>query len=605
MNTITTTTARFAILSLLLLTLPGMVEAQYNYTTITGTVTITGYYGPGGALDIPNTIVGLPVTSIGAGAFQNCALTSVTIPGSVTNIEGSDGSGAFENCAYMTDITIPNSVISIGGYAFYGCVSLTSITIPNRVTSIGKAAFDSCTGLTTVTIPKGVTSLGGWGFAYCSNLTSVYFEGDAPSADSTVFDRDNLTAYYMPGTKGWGLTLGGCPTMLWETVPIITSQPRSQTVNLGNTATFTVAANGTVSTNATVPLSYQWLFNGGTIGGATTNIYIITNVQPPDAGSYSVVVSDAAGSVTSAVAVLTVLFPHAARATATVVNGFMVEATITDQGWGYTNTPSVRIIGGGGSGAQSVAVISNGMVTAVNILNPGAGYTNTPLVVIDPPLISNPVLAIAPMSFLSFSNLALGGTYQLQRSIGWYWSNQPVGFTAINTLYTQMVEGVAGSGDYRLALNPVPTQAFATAQVVNGFVVGATVTSGGSGYVTSPAVTIVGGGGTNATAISHISGGVVTNIAITDAGIGYTNTPTIRIAQPPAAAVSPTTVLAVMRVDSANLAPYDNYQVQYKSDLGGTWGNWNGGLFSPTDVTNSQYLFITNGIGFFRLQYVP
>ena len=188
--------------------------------------------------------------------------------------------------------------------------------------------------------------------------------------------------------------------------------------------------------------------------------------------------------------------------------------------------------------------------------------------------------------------------------MGWYWSNQPVSFTATNALYTQMVAGVAGSGDYRLALNPVPAQAFATAQVVNGFVVGATVTSGGSGYVTSPAVTIVGGGGTNATAVSHLSGGVVTSITITDAGIGYTNTPTVRIAPPPAAAVSPT-VLPVMRVDSASLAPYDNYQIQFKPDLGGAWGNWNGGLFSPTDVTNSQYLFITNGVGFFRLQYVP
>jgi hypothetical protein len=167
-----------------------------------------------------------------------------------------------------------------------------------------------------------------------------------------------------------------------------------------------------------------------------------------------------------------------------------------------------------------------------------------------------------------------------------------------------MVAGVVDSGDYRLALNPVPAQAFATAQVVNGFVVGATVTSGGSGYVTSPAVTIFGGGGANATAISHISGGVVISITIIDAGNGYTNTPTVRIAPPPAAAVSPT-VQPVMRVDSANLVPYGNYQIQFKSDLGEASGNWHGGLFSPTDVTNSQYLFITNGVGFFRLQYVP
>ena len=76
------------------------------------------------------------------------------------------------------------------------------------------------------------------------------------------------------------------------------------------------------------------------------------------------------------------------------------------------------------------------------------------------------------------------------------------------------------------------------------------------------------------------------------------------IEPPPAAAVSPT-VSPVMRVDCINLALYDNYQIQRKEDLGGNWGDWNGGLFSPTDMTNSQYLFITNGAGFFRVRYAP
>jgi hypothetical protein len=218
--------------------------------------------------------------------------------------------------------------------------------------------------------------------------------------------------------------------------------------------------------------------------------------------------------------------------------------------------------------------------------------------------IPNPVLSIAPMSFLTFSNLTLGGVYQLQQSVAWYWSNQPVSFTATNDLYSQIVAGVVSSGAYRLALSPVPAQAFATAVVDYGFLVHATVTSGGSGYVTSPMVTIVGGGGTNATAVSQISGGVVTNITITSNGTGYTDTPTVEIAPPPAAAVSPT-VLPVMRLDSANLAPYDNYQIQYEPALSGAWSNWNGGLFSPTNVTGSEYIFITNAVGFFRLEYTP
>ena len=296
--------------------------------------------------------------------------------------------------------------------------------------------------------------------------------------------------------------------------------------------------------------------------------------------------------------------PRNAAGVATLSNGFVTGVSIADTGYAYTNTPLVRLIGGGGSGALAFATVSNGIVTGITVTNAGYGYTNAPLVVIDPPFIPQPVLSIAPMSFLSFSNLTIGGVYQLQRSLAWYWTNQPLTFTATSSVYAQMFAGIVGSGNYRLAINPVPAQAFATPQVVNGFVVGATVTSGGSGYITSPTVSIVGKAGTNATAVSRISGGVVTNISITGAGIGYTNGATIEIAPPPAATIFPT-VQPVMQINSASLAPYDNYQIQFTPAIGGTWGNWNGGLFTPTGATNSQFLFITNGTGFFRLQYEP
>jgi hypothetical protein len=297
--------------------------------------------------------------------------------------------------------------------------------------------------------------------------------------------------------------------------------------------------------------------------------------------------------------------PRAATASAVELNGFVVGATITDVGFGYTNTPPVRIIYGGGSGAQAVAVVSNGVVVAVNVLAAGSGYTNAPVIVIEPPFIAPPTMGIAALSLLSFTNLALGTNYQFQVLLGNTWSNLGAAFTATGPTFTQYVSGTADPNRYHLATTPVPLQARATAQRVNGFVVGATVTSGGLGYVTNPAVAIVGGGGTNATAVSHVSAGRVTSITITDAGIGYTSTPTIQIAPPPLGPTVSPTVLPVMRLDSASLAPYDNYQIQFKPDLGGAWGNWNGGLLSPTGMANSQYLFITNGIGFFRLQYVP
>ena len=224
--------------------------------------------------------------------------------------------------------------------------------------------------------------------------------------------------------------------------------------------------------------------------------------------------------------------------------------------------------------------------------------------VIDPPFIPNPVLDIAPLSFLSFSNLAIGGNYQLQMFNAYYWTNQTLSLTATSSVYTQMFAGIIGSGVYRLALNPVPVQAFAIPQVVNGFVVGATVTGGGSGYLTNPPIRFVGGGGTNATATAQITGGVVTHITITSAGIGYSNPPSLQIAPPPAAAVFPT-VQPVMRLDSTSLAPYDNYQIQSAISLGQPWANWPGGLFVPVGPTNSQFLFVTNATGFFRLKYEP
>ncbi len=53
-------------------------QAQFNYVINDGTITITKYVGPGGDETIPNTIAGLPVTSIGVGAFEGCG--SLTYP---------------------------------------------------------------------------------------------------------------------------------------------------------------------------------------------------------------------------------------------------------------------------------------------------------------------------------------------------------------------------------------------------------------------------------------------------------------------------------------------------------------------------------------------
>jgi pectate lyase len=83
--------------------------------------------------------------------------------------------------------------------------------------------------------------------------------------------------------------------------PAIVSQPRSQTVLPGETATFSVEAGGSE------PLSYQWYYNTNTLlTNATDATLILTNVQPGDAGSYSVLVSNVVNALTSSFAILTI-----------------------------------------------------------------------------------------------------------------------------------------------------------------------------------------------------------------------------------------------------------------------------------------------------------
>ena len=100
------------------------------------------------------------------------------------------------------------------------------------------------------------------------------------------------------------VTSSNAVLLLTNAPPAITTQPRSQSVLAGQTATFSVAATGTP------PLNYQWFFSGTNISGATTNPFMLANVQLTNAGNYSVVITNLSGSVTSSAASLTVLFTN-------------------------------------------------------------------------------------------------------------------------------------------------------------------------------------------------------------------------------------------------------------------------------------------------------
>jgi hypothetical protein len=274
----------------------------------------------------------------------------------------------------------------------------------------------------------------------------------------------------------------------------------------------------------------------------------------------------------------------------------VVEITLSQAGIGYTNTPLVYLLGGGGSGAQAVATVSNGIVTGITIINAGSGYTNAPIVEVMPPLPL--MLGVGPATLLSFVNLTVGTNYQLQISQSGTWENLGSAFIASAGNYSQYVDGRANASLYRLAVFPLPTGATATAVLDYGFVVSATVNDGGSGYVSVPGVEITGGGGSGAQATATVSNGAVTSITVTNAGFGYTRPPTIQITPPPVPALVPN-VATAFRLDYMGLMPPLTYQLQASSNLA-VWTNF-GTTFTATANTNSQYLNIGAGNQFFRL----
>ncbi len=152
-------------------------------------VIVTNYKYNGAAADvtIPSRYQGKPVTTIGHAAFFNSAVTSVTIPDSVTSISDE----AFINCPKLTNISIPNSVAYIGFSAFSSCTSLKSITLPSSLSFISGALFLGCSQLTTIHIPVSVTSIGNNAFADCPSLMTVTYPGSKTQWDDITKGRNS------------------------------------------------------------------------------------------------------------------------------------------------------------------------------------------------------------------------------------------------------------------------------------------------------------------------------------------------------------------------------------------------------------------------------
>ena len=184
-------------------------QDEFVYSTNNDAISVVKYTGSGGAVVIPDTIHGFPVTEIANDAFhRHTNLTSVVIPNGVTSIRKS----LFDGCRALTSVTLPDSVTSIEDFAFKFCGNLTNVTIPNRVARIGTSAFHGCASLSGVTIPSSVISIGSVVFSGCIKLTSITVDAKNPvysSDDGVLFNKEKTCLISCPGGKEGRYTVPG------------------------------------------------------------------------------------------------------------------------------------------------------------------------------------------------------------------------------------------------------------------------------------------------------------------------------------------------------------------------------------------------------------
>ena len=346
---------------------------------------------------------------------------------------------------------------------------------------------------------------------------------------------------------------------------------------------------------------------------------ILSNVSNNNAGTYSVIITNSSGSVTSSVVTLTVVpviitqqpqsqtFPPSSNVTFTVaasgttpmayqwyfssansttvagaiaqtLSGFVYGVIVTNSGSGYITAPQVQFVGGGGSGAGGTTSVSNGMVTAITVTNAGTGYTNPPIVVIDPPtgLIIGKTNATLTLNAITTNN---SGNYfviisNVYGSVTSSVAGLTVAATSAPSLPQQPVNQSASPGsNVSFTITATGTQplnyqwwmvsgtrsnATAVPVVINGFVLAANVTSGGAGYLAVPNVQIVGGSGSGAGGYAVVSNRLVSSITMTNAGSGYSTPPTIQIDAPSAISLLGQTnaTLTLLAVTNGNAANY-------------------------------------------------
>ncbi|MGN0532237.1 MAG: leucine-rich repeat protein [Eubacterium sp.] len=149
-----------------------------------------------GEIEIPNTVSKIPNYT-----FKNSKIKQVSLPETIDSI----GGHSFYNCSSLVSINLPDSITNIGVRAFKNCSSLTKIKLPYGISVIRMESFYDCTSLAEITIPPNVQMIGSYAFGGCQSLRKVNIENIESWCSVNLWSYEDTS----PFTYGADLYLNG------------------------------------------------------------------------------------------------------------------------------------------------------------------------------------------------------------------------------------------------------------------------------------------------------------------------------------------------------------------------------------------------------------
>lgn len=164
---------------------------------------IRGYIGESPAMVIPEKLMNKNVTTINSDAFRDNTFIASVDFSNATHLE-TIGVYAFSGCTNLAgEVTLPQSLTSLGYYAFQNCPLLTAVDATSQITTVPLWCFAQCNALTTVTLPDTLVEIDSAAFAFCPNLTYVNIPASVTNIDETAFyNSPNVTLGVWSDTYG-------------------------------------------------------------------------------------------------------------------------------------------------------------------------------------------------------------------------------------------------------------------------------------------------------------------------------------------------------------------------------------------------------------------